>query len=283
MKIAVVQMDIVLGQVNHNLTRMLEFYRQAREAGAELVIFPECAVTGYCFDAVEQARPFAESIPGPSTERFRVALSELGGTALFGLIEARGEGISNVAVIVDGTGVRAHYRKIHLPGLGIDRFAIAGEEPFRVYNVNGLQVGLAICYDSAFPEAMRTLALQGADLIALPTNFPCGAEGMTQFVLRTRALENKVFFAGCNRVGEEAGFRFFGGSQICGVGGEHLAGPAEGVETILYAEIDPALSRDKRVGRPPIPHAIDRFADRRPAMYGKLLEPVSKIPAGSGA
>ncbi|WP_437201392.1 carbon-nitrogen hydrolase family protein [Planctomicrobium sp. SH664] len=273
MKIAVVQMDVRLGDLPHNLQRMLASLHTARANGAELTIFPECALTGYCFDSLEQGRPFAQAVPGPATQQFQQVLAEIGGYALFGLLEENGSSVYNAAALVGGEGLVANYRKVHLPGLGIDRFASEGTEPFAVHEILGVKVGIAICYDSAFPEMIRALALQGADLIALPTNFPTGADGMVDHVLRTRALENKVYFAGCNRVGEEAGFRFIGGSQIVGPSGQLLTEKAGVEETVLYAEIDPALSRDKWVGRPPIEKAVHRFLDRRPEFYGALVEP----------
>jgi len=141
-----------------------------------------------------------------------------------------------------------------------------------VHDIGGLRVGINICYDSAFPEATRTLALLGADLVALPTNWPPGAECVAAHVLNTRAMENAVYFAAANRVGTERGFEFIGRSRICATKGETLAASEDTSETILYAEIDPELSRNKTAVREPGRHAIDRMADRRPEMYGKLIE-----------
>jgi predicted amidohydrolase len=139
-----------------------------------------------------------------------------------------------------------------------------------VHSAGALRVGMNICYDSAFPEAARCLALLGADLIALPTNWPPGAECMAQHAIRTRAMENAVYYAAVNRVGEERGFRFIGLSSICGPNGDVLAESSGTEEEILYAEIDPARARRKRIVRVPDKHEIDRFADRRPEMYGPL-------------
>jgi 5-aminopentanamidase len=129
-----------------------------------------------------------------------------------------------------------------------------------------------ICYDGAFPEAARVMALDGADLIVLPTNWPPGAECTAEFVINARAMENHVYYLAVNRVGTERGFRFIGQSKICGPHGEVLAEARHENEAILYAEIDPALARRKRVVRVPGLHEIDRFADRRPEMYRRLAE-----------
>lgn len=275
MKIALVQMDVALGRVDQNLATMLSRLEESRAQGAELTLFPECALTGYCFDSLAEALPLGQTIPGPATEQFQAALTRLGGYAVFGLLERVGDGLCNVAVLVGSEGVLAAYRKIHLPGLGIDRFVTYGDRPFGVQPAGDVRVGLGICYDSAFPESMRVMTLGGAELIALPTNFPTGAEGMVSHVIRTRAMENHVYFACCNRVGEERGFRFIGQSQIVDPSGNWLARSEGTAEEILYADIDPALARDKRIVRVPGKHAIHRLADRRPEMYGPIVEPHS--------
>ncbi len=275
MKIAVVQMDVSLGQVEGNLQAMLARLKESRKQGARLTIFPECALTGYCFPSIADALPHAQSIPGPATDRFQTALKELGGTVVFGLIERHDAGIYNAAAIVTADGVVSSYRKNHLPFLGIDQFATYGDRPFQVVEVEGVRLGLSICYDSAFPESMRTMMLRGADLFVLPTNFPSGAECMTDHVLRTRALENKVYFAAANRIGEEMGFRFIGRSQIVDPSGNKIAATETDDDVILYAEIDVEQARNKRVGRSSIFQALDRVADRRPELYGALIEPHS--------
>lgn len=284
-RIAVVQMDVALGQVERNLAALLERTRAARKQSAQLIIFPECVLTGYCFDSVDEVLPHAQSIPGSATRAIQAELQSLGGAVIYGTAEPTGAGgVCNSAVLVTGAGVQAVYRKIHLPFLGLDRFSQPGREPFAVQRIRGeainateadeVRVGMAICYDSAFPESVRTLALLGADLVTLPTNFALGADGMVEHVQRTRALENKVYFACSNRVGDERGQRFIGGSQIVDPLGKVLALAGREEETILYSDIDPALARDKRVIRPPGAVALDRFADRRPEMYGMLTVPV---------
>lgn len=275
MKIALVQMDVQLGAPVTNLAEMLERLKEARQQQAELTIFPECGLTGYCFDSREEAFTFAQTIPGPATEEFTSALQSLGGYAVFGMLEKDGDALFNAAVLVGPAGVIGSYRKIHLPCLGVDAFVDYGDRPFAVYDVGELRVGLGICYDSAFPESIRVLALQGADLIALPTNFPSGAVAMVDHVLRTRAMENNVYFAACNRVGEERGFQFIGQSQIADPTGFWIAHSEADQSEILYAEIDPAFARHKHVVRVTGKHSIDRIADRRPEMYDELTRPHS--------
>ncbi|WP_437221668.1 carbon-nitrogen hydrolase family protein [Planctomicrobium sp. SH661] len=275
MKIAVVQMDVHLGNVERNLNTMLDHVRLTNANGARLAIFPECALTGYCFESLEEARTFAQPVPGPATERFQAELNQLGSYAVFGMLEETEHGIYNVAVLMGPEGVIGKYRKIHLPCLGVDAFVTYGDEPFAVYDLEDIRIGLGICYDSAFPESARVMALQGADLIALPTNFPSGAASMVEFAIRTRAMENNIYFAACNRIGDERGFRFIGQSQIADPTGFWLAHANPDSPEILYAEIDPAFARQKHVVRVPGKHSIDRIADRRPEMYGLITQPHS--------
>lgn len=273
MLIAGAQMDIRIGQVERNLDAMIERLAIARRAGAALTIFPECAATGYCFSSLDEIRPFAEPIPGPITQRMSAACRELGGYAVFGMLESDGVRTFNAAVMVGPEGVLGSYRKVHLPFLGADQFVDFGDRPFAVQSAGELRVGLNICYDSAFPESSRALTIQGADLVALPTNWPPGAECVAAHVINTRAMENAIYYAAVNRIGHERGFDFIGGSRICGPSGETLAIADHRDEVILYAEIDPAKAREKRVTRIPGKHAIDRLADRRPELYGDLVKP----------
>jgi predicted amidohydrolase len=143
-----------------------------------------------------------------------------------------------------------------------------------VHEADGLRIGMHICYDGGFPESARVLTLLGADLIVLPTNWPPGAECMAGCAVNTRAMENHVYYAACDRVGHERGFRFLGLSKICDPRGQVLAEAPHDREEILYAEIDPSQARNKRIVRVPGLHVIDRLGDRRPEMYGPLVAPV---------
>lgn len=273
-KIAGAQIDVVFGDCKKNLARIGTALRETAKQGARLTAFPECALPGYCFESLEEARPHAEPISGPSTQRLAELCRELDVFAVVGLLEADGDRIFNAAALIGPGGVIGSYRKLHLPYLGVDMFTTRGDRPPATWLAGDLRVGMSICYDGAFPEASRVMALDGADLIVLPTNWPPGAECTADFVINTRAMENNVYYMAVNRVGAERGFRFIGKSKICGPGGELLAVANHEEETILYAEIDPAKARRKRVIRVPGKHEIDRFADRRPEMYGRLVEGV---------
>jgi 5-aminopentanamidase len=273
MLIAGVQMDVELGAIEVNLARMAERLQEAAGQGAKLVVFPECAATGYCFESAAEARELAEPIPGPITERMSDLCREHNTHAVFGMVESDGDRLFNAAVLAGPEGVLGTYRKIHLPYLGLDAFTTPGDRLFRVDHVGNLRIGMSICYDGSFPESTRSLALLGADLVVLPTNWPPGAETTAEYVVNARAVENNVYFMAVNRVGTERGFRFIGHSKIADPHGNTLAEARGSQERILYAEIDPHIARRKHLVRVPGKHEIDRLADRRPEMYGLLTEP----------
>jgi predicted amidohydrolase len=272
-KIAGVQFDVKFAQADDNLKRMLDFVATTRAAGAHLTIFPECALTGYCFESADEARPLAEPIPGPATDAFSRACRRHGGYVVFGMLESAGAAIYNAALLVGPGGLVASYRKVHLPFLGIDRFTAYGDRPFAVHAAGDLRVGMNICYDGSFPEAARCLMLLGADLIALPTNWPPGAECMAECTIRSRAMENGLYYAAVNRVGSERGFEFIGQSQVADPSGNLLHYASRDTEEVFYADVDLERARRKHVIRVPDKHEIDRLADRRPEMYAPLIAP----------
>lgn len=277
-RIAGAQIDIHLGNKSANFEHMVARMEEAAAAGARLVIFPECALTGYCFDSLEEALPFAEVLPGVTTEQMQGICQRLDVHVVFGLLERRtnenGTELFNAAALVGPEGLVAGYRKIHLPHLGVDHFVTPGDRPFAVHDIHGVRVGLNICYDSAFPESARVMSLLGADLIILPTNFPPGAECVIGHVIHARAMENGVYFAAVNRIGTERGFKFLGGSKICDPDGHAVAAAGAAEETLIYADLDIGRSRNKQRVRVPGRHFIDRFVDRRPEMYGPLVKPL---------
>lgn len=268
-RVAVAQTDPHLGRNAENLADIVARLREAATHGAQLVVFPECAISGYGFSDLAAARAVAEPIPGPTTETLAQACAELGVYTVVGLLEREGETVFNVAVLVGPEGLLGTYRKLHLPYLGVDRFAAPGNRGFQVWETALGRIGIAICYDLRFPEALRALALQGADIIALPTNWPETSELMPDFVTRTRALENRTYLLACNRVGEESGFRFFGRSQVVGTSGKVFVEAGDGPETI-YADIEPARAREKRIVIREGAFEMDTFADRCPEWYGVI-------------
>ena len=141
-----------------------------------------------------------------------------------------------------------------------------------------------ICYDGAFPESARVMALLGADLVVLPTNWPPGAECTAAYISNARALENNIYYMAVNRVGTERGFQFIGSSRICDPIGHTIAEAGSESEQLLVAELDLDRARDKHLVRVPKKHEIWRFADRRPEMYDVITRPKDnherQVPSG---
>lgn len=275
-RIAGVQIDCHLGDKHRNLKAIRTQLKEAAHHGARLAIFPECILTGYCFDSKEEATEFAEPIPGPSTVDLTLTCQELNVFVIYGLLERDQDRLFNACVLLGPEGLIASYRKVHLPFLGIDRFTTPGDRPFAVHDIGGLKVGMHICYDGSFPESARVMTLLGADLVVLPTNWPTTSVCNAKYVSNARALENHIYYAAVNRVGEERGFTFLGMSRIVAPNGETLAGSEGQKEEILYADVDPAHARQKQVVLVPGKHQIHRIADRRPEMYEPLVRPETK-------
>ncbi len=272
-KIAGVQMDIVLMDKAANLASMESALRETTSSGARLTIFPECAVAGYCFDSLAEAMPYAESIPGESSQFFEKLCRETDSFVIYGTLERVNDKLFNACVLVGPAGVIGSYRKIHLPFLGIDRFTTPGDRPFEVHDLGDIRVGMNICYDGSFPESSRVMALGGADLVVLPTNWPPGSETFPLYVINTRAVENKIYYAAVDRIGVERGFAFIGGSKIVAPNGYDIQFADHTNFEILYGEIDVEKSRNKHIVRIADKHEINRFADRRPQWYDAISDP----------
>lgn len=270
MRVAVAQTEPKLGEKERNLEVCVTALEDAAKAGAALLVLPECAIPGYMFDSAEEALPFAEEIPGPSTEILEREARRLGAHVVCGLLERDGDVLHNAAVLVGPDGLIGVYRKTHLPFLGVDRFVVAGDELPLFETPLGL-IGIEICYDLRFPEATRTLALGGADLVAHPTNFPVAARLQTEFITRARAAENRVYLLTANRIGKERWGEFCGWSQIVDPYGERLAEASADEEALLIADIDVERARDKDYVIPG-EYELYLFGHRRPELYGALMQ-----------
>jgi predicted amidohydrolase len=266
-------MDPKLGQLDVNLVQILNWLEPAAMAGAKLVVFPECALSGYGFSSREEGFAHAVSLDSAPVRQVVAACQRHQCYCIFGLLERDGDRLYNACVLTGPLGVVGSYRKVHLPYLGVDMFVDPGDRPFAVHDAGGLKVGMHICYDGGFPETARVLTLLGADLLVLPTNWPTHSECAAEHMIPTRAMENTVYVLAVNRVGEESGFRFIGRSSIVDPGGRVLARGGPDSEEVLQADIDPAIARRKHLVRVPGRHEIDRIADRRPRFYEPLIAP----------
>lgn len=269
MRAGVIQIAPEFGKPERNLARAAAI---AREHPADLLVLPELVTTGYHFADREEALSLAEPVPdGPSVAAFADLARETGGAICFGIAErAPGDVLYNSALLVDGDGVLLHYRKNHLFLAEKDVFR-PGDLGFPVTDLAGgaARVGILICFDYMFPEAARSLALAGAEILLHPSNL------ITTFghgTMAVRSLENGVFSLLSNRTGtEERSGRdplvFTGASRVLGPRGEVLASLGEEEEGAAIAEIDPARARNKAVTP-----RNDLLRDRRPALYGLLTD-----------
>lgn len=261
-KVALLQFAPRFGEKHYNLQRAAEL---ARSQPAEIYVLPELCTTGYQFHDRREAFSLAEPSAGESVEYFHALARELSAWFAFGFAERQGKRVFNSAALVGPKGLEGVYRKVHLFSREKTIFH-PGDRPWRVYPVSPARVGLMICFDWFFPEAARTLALDGAQLIAHPANLVLP---YCQQAMITRALENHVFCATANRVGREERWSdqplvFTGQSRLVGPQGEVLIQAGAQEEAALVAAIDPARADDKVVA------GNHLFADRRPRFYGAI-------------
>ena len=230
---------------------------------ADLWVLPELALTGYEFRGRAEAMELAEEIPHGRSVRW---LEDFCATrhcfAVLGLAERDGASVYNSAILVGPRGYIGKYRKLHLFDKEFERFD-KGDLPLRVYDIEDARVGMMICFDWRFPEAARTLALGGAQIIAHPSNL---VMQHCQAAMVTRALENKVFTITANRVGTEErdGRRvtFTGESVLVAPNGGQLGMAALTEPDVLRVEIDPHDADNKMV------NAYNNvLADRRTEFY----------------
>jgi 5-aminopentanamidase len=275
LRAAVGQMAPELAQQERNREHCLALLEQAAAAGARLLVLPECAISGYMFASEAEGLENAEELPGPTSEAFERACARLQTHVVYGMLERHGDRLRNTAVLIGPDGLVGSYRKTHLPFLGVDRFTEPGDE-LPVFDTPLARIGLEICYDLRFGEVTRTLALKGAELVALPTNYPVAARIQTEVNTVARAAESRVFLLCANRVGSERDARFGGWSQIVDPHGKRLAEAGASEETLLVADLDLAQAREKGDA---IPGGVefDLLRDRRPELYGALVEQTQVI------
>jgi predicted amidohydrolase len=275
-RVAVAQIEPALGENERNLSVCLARLEEAAAAGAELLVLPECSIPGYVFDSADEARPYAEPVPGPTTDAFAAACARLGVHVVCGLLEVDGDDVCNTAVLVGPDGLIGSYRKTHLPFLGVDRFTRPGDE-LALFDTPLGRIAIEICYDLRFPELTRALALAGADIVVLPTNWPVAAKANAELLVPARAYENRVYLLVANRVGRERTAEFCGRSPIVDPTGTRLAETDATSEALLVADIDVETARDKSIIPAAGEYEMHLFGHRRPELYGALTRDAEVI------
>ncbi len=276
--VASIQMEPLIGEVARNLARSIALIEDAAAKGAKLVVLPELCNTGYVFESRAEARSLAEVIPdGRSTKAWIEAARRLDLHIVAGITEREGELLYNSAVIVGPDGLIGRYRKVHLWGDEALYFA-PGNLGFPVFDTPFGRIGCHICYDCWFPESFRLAALQGAEIVCVPTNWvPIPGqdptrEAMANIIVMGAAHSNSVFVVCADRIGTERGQPFIGQSLIVAQTGWPVAGPASrDREEVLVATINLADARRKRNWN----DFNQVMRDRRRDVYDEML--------GSGA
>lgn len=273
-RVACVQMDVIFGDPDENVRRIVEFIHELKPQGADFVVFPECCLSGYCVEEKGDLDKIGIGRSSNYLTRIQEAVDETGIIAIFGFAESSGDEFFNTAAMLTPSEPPQFYIKTHLPELGYDRFVVPGKD-LPVFETKFGKIGMLICFDVRHPESARALALKGADAIFLPTNWPTGADVSADLLAVARAVENKVYVITCNRIGVEHGFRFIGKSKIIDPKGTILDS-ADDKEKVLLADLDFEQSRNKRNVTVPGKHETTIFESRRPELYGIINSQTEK-------
>jgi predicted amidohydrolase len=238
MRLAALQMHAVASDRTANLFRIETAAREAAENGADLLVAPELAVTGY--GAGDKISELAEPTDGDLSERLAALSRETGVALVVGFAERDGETVWNSAIYADGQRSIV-YRKSHLFGPYERRLFAPGKPAACIVKHRSMKLGLLICYDVEFPENVRRLAQAGAQAVIVPTALPASdhAEFIARKLVPVRAFENQVFVAYVNHCGNDALFSYAGLSGIAAPDGAMLAEAPETGEALLLADIQP--------------------------------------------
>jgi N-carbamoylputrescine amidase len=272
--VASVQMEPRVGHKADNLVRSVQLIETAAGNGATVIVLPELANSGYVFASRDEAFSLAEDVPsGESTRSWAEIAQRLNVHVIAGIAERVGDKLYNSAVVVGPKGYIGTYRKLHLWG-DEHLFFEAGDLGLPVFHTEIGRLAAVICYDGWFPEVYRLLAMMGADIVCMPTNWvPMPGQSqdrmaMANTLAMANAHSNGLNIVCANRVGTERGQPFIGQSLIVGADGWPLAGPASlDREEILYARINLKTSRLARH----LNAFNDVLRDRRDDVYDPML------------
>ncbi|MFH0179935.1 carbon-nitrogen hydrolase family protein [Streptomyces cacaoi] len=262
MRTALLQSSGRPGSVVENLKVLDEAADRAAAAGAGLLVAPEMFLTGYAIG--DDIARLAEPADGESADAVAEIAGRHGLAIAYGYPERAPEAVYNSAQLISADGSRlANYRKTHLFGCFERDHFRPGGQPVVQAELNGLTVGLMICYDVEFPENVRAHALAGTDLLVVPTAQMHPFQFVAESVIPVRAFENQMYVAYVNRVGQEGEFEFVGLSTLAGPDGVARTRAGRG-EELVFADADPVALAASREANP-------YLKDRRPGLYGSLV------------
>jgi len=271
--VALAQISCKVGDKKHNINIMKKNIKQAKEKGANIVIFPELSLTGYLNRDI--AYELAEPISGPSIHSMEEIAKKESIYIVFGMPEQSEKAhavLCNTAVFLGPDGIIGKYRKMHLPTHSVFEekryFRLGYEAP--VFETEIGKMGLTICYDIFFPEIFRLLRLKGSQLIICISASPAVRSRFFEVFTAARALENTVFLAYVNLVGVENGLQFWGGSRIIAPDGSILTKARYDEEDLVIGTIDYAdLERTEAF--------VPTLRDLRPELFNSLREQAEKL------
>lgn len=263
MKVGFYQFRPLFGKIEKNCQKILS---ALDNVDADLIVLPELALSGYYFKDKNEALKYAED---PASSRHLDLLISLANKnnihLVIGFAEKCGKQCFNSAALIGPDGIKHIYRKVHL--FNEEKFCFdPGDTPFIVNDINGVKIGMMICFDWVFPEVTRTLAMQGAQIICQPSNLVLT---FCQQTMLARCIENKVFAITANRYGvdkrPQGSLKFTGKSQIVAPGGDLLHRAASQRDALFIVEINPEDADNKM-----ITEHNHLFSDRRPEFYSLL-------------
>ncbi len=273
-KVACIQMEPVIAHKEDNLAKTLALAEQAADHGARLMVLPELCNTGYMFATRAEAFGLAEAVPdGDTCRRWMLLAAQRDIYLVAGITEREGQALYNTSVVIGPLGFVGKFRKVHLWNEE-NLYFEPGNLGYPVFKTPIGRIATFICYDGWFPESYRLCALQGADIVCIPTNWvPIPGqdpkrEAMANILCMAAAHSNSMFVAAADRVGVERGQPFNGQSIIVSYTGWPVGGPASrDKEEIIYAEINLADARRKRNWN----EYNQVLRDRRTDVYGEML------------
>ena len=266
-KIAIVQQHATK-DVKENVRRGVESFREAAENGADLIAYAELAFLPFFpqYKSVDDPERYAETIPGELTDEFSSLAREYGVVTVLNTFEKDGDKTYDSSPVIDADGeLLGVTRMVHImqgPGFYEKNYYDPGEGGDFVYDTSVGKVGVAICYDRHYPEYMRNLALEGAEIVVVPQAGEINEwnEGIFEAELQVASFQNGYFSVLANRVGEEEVDHFGGGSYVVDPDGQMLAKAGQEEDEIIYAELNSEKIEESSARK----HFLE---DRRPYFY----------------
>jgi len=265
LKFAIIQMNVKVGDVAHNKQILMQKLTEAISVDhkPDVILFPEMWNTGYALTEISSLADEngKETIAMLSNFAKQHQVNIIGGS----IAQKKGDGVYNTIFAFNRKGELINdYSKLHLFRLMDEEKYLQAGDKLGLLEVDGVQAGMLICYDIRFPELTRSLALQGAQILFVPAQWPKPRLHHWKTLLTARAIENQMYVVACNRMGVSGETEFFGHSMVIDPWGEIIVEAGE-EETILFGEIDLALVSKVR-------STIPIFEDRRPSFYTKVTQ-----------